>query len=124
MSELIMIISGLFGALSVILGAFAAHGLKNKLSADRLLVFKTGVVYQFYHTFALAIVGLSLMAQNIENSQYLTWAFYCFSIGIIFFSGSLYLLAITQKKIFGPITPIGGLFLIMGWVFFTLHWMS
>jgi len=124
MSELIMAIGGLFGGLGVILGAFAAHGLKNKLSLDMQAVFKTGVEYQFYHSFALAMVGLSLMAQNIDNSQYLTWAFYSFSIGIIFFSGSLYLLAITRKKIFGPITPIGGLFLMMGWVFFTLHWMA
>ena len=124
MTELMMITSGLFGGLSVILGAFAAHGLRNKLSADRLAAFKTGVDYQFYHTFALAIVGLSSMAQNIESSQYLTWSFYCFSMGIIFFSGSLYLLALTQRKIFGPITPIGGLFLIMGWVFFTLHWVA
>lgn len=124
MSEITMAVSGLFGGLGVILGAFAAHGLKNKLSTDRLAVFKTGVDYQFYHSFALAIVGLSLMAQNIESSLYLTWAFYSFCIGIIFFSGSLYLLALTQKKIFGPITPIGGLFLIMGWVFFTLHWMA
>ncbi len=50
--------------------------------------------------------------------MYLTWAFVCFGIGIILFSGSLYLLALTQKKIFGPITPLGGLFFILGWVFF------
>lgn len=123
MSEVIMMISGLFGGLAVILGAFAAHGLRKKLSTDMMTVFKTGVDYQFYHAFALAMVGLSLITQNIENSQYLTWAFFCFSIGIILFSGSLYLLALTQKKIFGPITPLGGLFLILGWVFFTLHWV-
>lgn len=119
-----MIISGLSGGLSVILGAFAAHGLKKKLSPERLTTFKTGVDYQFYHTFALAFVGLSSIVQNAEASSYLTWAAICFGIGIIFFSGSLYLLALTEKKIFGPITPLGGLFFILGWVFFILHWMA
>lgn len=128
MTKLIMIISGLSGGLSVILGAFASHGLKKKVSPEMLSVFKTGVDYQFYHSFALALVGLSLIAQdignNIEQSRFLTWAFICFGIGIIFFSGSLYLLALTQKKIFGPITPLGGLFFILGWLFFTLHWIN
>jgi uncharacterized membrane protein YgdD (TMEM256/DUF423 family) len=124
MAKLIMLIAGVSGGLSVMLGAFAAHGLKKKISADMLSVFKTGVDYQFYHTFALALVGLSLIAQSIEQSMYLTWAFAFFGVGIIFFSGSLYLLALTQKKIFGPITPLGGLFFILGWVFFTLDWVN
>jgi len=124
MAQLIMIISGISAGLSVILGAFAAHGLKNKLPPEMLPVFKTGVDYQFYHSFALAMVGLSLIAQDIEQSMFLSWAFMCFVTGIIFFSGSLYLLALTQKKIFGPITPLGGLFFIAGWLFFTLHWAN
>ncbi len=124
MNELMMITSGIFGALAVILGAFAAHGLKKKLSVDMQSVFKTGVEYQFYHSFALALLGLSQIALGVDQSQYLSWAFTCFVIGIVFFSGSLYLLALTEKKIFGPITPIGGLFLILGWVFFTLQWIN
>ena len=124
MTKLIMLIAGMSGGLSVMLGAFAAHGLKKKISPDMLSVFKTGVDYQFYHSLALALVGLSLIAQGIEQSMYLTWAFVFFCIGIMFFSGSLYLLALTQKKIFGPITPIGGLFFILGWGAFTLHWMN
>ena len=124
MTNLIMIISGVSGGLSVLLGAFAAHGLKKKLSPEMLSAFKTGVDYQFFHTFALALVGLSLISQNIEQSLFLTWAAICFGIGIIFFSGSLYLLALTRKKIFGPITPLGGLFFILGWLFFVLHWME
>lgn len=123
MAKLIMIIGGMSGGLSVILGAFAAHGLKKRLSPEMLSVFKTGVDYQFYHSFAIALVGLSLIAQGIEQSKLLTWAFASFGVGIIFFSGSLYLLAITQKKIFGPITPLGGLFFILGWLFFSLHWI-
>ena len=124
MATLIMLISGMSAGLSVILGAFAAHGLKKKISPDMQSVFKTGVDYQFYHSFALALVGLSLIAQNIEQSMFLTWAFACFGIGIILFSGSLYLLALTKKKIFGPITPLGGLFFIFGWMFFVLHWVN
>ena len=124
MTNLFMIISGMSGGLSVILGAFAAHGLKKKISPEMLSVFKTGVDYQFYHSFALALVGLSQVAQNIEQSMFLTWAFICFGIGIIFFSGSLYLLALTKMKVFGPITPLGGLFFILGWLFFTLHWVN
>lgn len=124
MAKLIMIICGLSGGIAVVLGAFAAHGLKKRLSAEMISVFRTGVDYQFYHTFALALVGLSLLTQNIEHSMYLEWAFGCFTAGILLFSGSLYLLALTQKKIFGPITPIGGLFFILGWLFFSLHWLT
>ena len=124
MTKLIMIISGISAGLSVVLGAFASHGLKKKISPEMVAVFKTGVDYQFYHSFALALVGLSLIASNIDQSKFLTWAFICFGIGIIFFSGSLYLLALTKKKIFGPITPLGGLFFILGWLFFVLHWIN
>lgn len=119
-----MVISGVLGALSVALGAFAAHGLKKKLSPEMMAIFKTGVDYQFFHTFALALVGLSLIAGGVEQSSYLIWAATCFGIGIMLFSGSLYLLALTKKKIFGPITPLGGLSFILGWVFFTLYWVS
>lgn len=124
MTKLIMIISGISAGLSVVLGAFASHGLKKKISPEMVAVFKTGVDYQFYHSFALALVGLSLIASNIDQSKFLTWAFICFGIGIILFSGSLYLLALTKKKIFGPITPLGGLFFIFGWLFFVLHWFN
>jgi len=124
MAKLIMFISGISAGLSVILGAFASHGLKKKITPEMASVFKTGVDYQFYHSFALALVGLSMLISNSDQSTHLTWAFICFSIGIIFFSGSLYLLALTQKKIFGPITPLGGLFFILGWLFFSLHWLN
>ena len=124
MEKLIMFISGLSGGISVILGAFASHGLKKKISPDMVSVFKTGVDYQFYHSFALALVGLSLIVSNIDQSKLLTWSFICFGTGIVLFSGSLYLLALTKKKIFGPVTPLGGLFFILGWLFFSLHWIN
>jgi uncharacterized membrane protein YgdD (TMEM256/DUF423 family) len=123
MTNLIMVLSGISGGLSVILGAFGAHALKDKLTPEMLAVFKTGVEYQFYHSIALALVGLSLIVQGAEEGQFLLWAALCFGIGVVFFSGSLYMLALTKKKIFGPITPLGGLFFILGWLFFTLHWV-
>jgi len=124
MAKILMLISGLSGGMSVVLGAFASHGLKKKISPEMVSVFKTGVEYQFYHTFALALVGLSLIVSGADHSKFLNWSFICFGIGIIFFSGSLYLLALTQKKIFGPITPIGGMFFILGWIFFCIHWIN
>jgi len=76
------------------------------------------------HTFALALTGLTMLSQDNQQSNLLTWAFICFAVGILFFSGSLYLLALTRKKIFGPITPVGGLFFISGWICFTLYWFG
>ena len=124
MTKIILITSGVFGGLSVLLGAFAAHGLKKIISPEMIAVFKTGVDYQFYHTFAIALVGLSLLVQGTEPGKWLVWAFAAFAVGIILFSGSLYMLALTQLKFFGPITPLGGLFFIVGWVCFTLHWIQ
>lgn len=102
-----------FAMLSVVLGAFAAHGLKSKLSEQMLAVFQTGVQYQFYHGLALLIVGVLL--KHI-NSNLLHYAGGLFFAGIVFFSGSLYALTLTGQKWFGPITPIGGVCFIVGWV--------
>ena len=108
------------GALSVILGAFAAHALKEKLSADELAIFETAVKYQFYHGIALLIVGI---LYKEFRSKKMEWAGRLFILGIIMFSGSLYLLAylkstgVENLKAAGIITPIGGLMFILGWVF-------
>jgi uncharacterized membrane protein YgdD (TMEM256/DUF423 family) len=113
-------IAALLGALSVALGAFAAHKLKQIASPDAVAVFETGVRYQFYHVFALLIVAL--LSEKLTN-KWMTWAGNCFITGIILFSGSLYIL--TALKIadndhlnfIGAVTPIGGLFFIAGWLF-------
>jgi len=107
------------GALAVCIGAFGAHALKPFLLENgRLDTFDTGVSYHFYHTFALLVVGILLI--RIE-SNLLKWAGYCFIIGILLFSGSLYVLSLaTDLSYFGIITPIGGLFFILGW--FLLLW--
>lgn len=119
MSKTFLVIASLLGALSVTLGAFAAHGLKKVVPPETVATFETGVRYQFYHTFALLFIGLLLERMQ---SQWLTWAGYAFIIGIILFSGSLYLLTALKAtstvglKGIGIITPFGGLFFIAGWL--------
>ena len=117
MNKKIIIIAAFLGVLSVILGAFGAHGLKESISADALQTFETGVRYQMYHALMLLFVGinqfLSLKSKSI--------IFYLVLIGVVFFSGSIYGLATNEltsfdfKKI-ALITPFGGLFLITSWV--------
>lgn len=107
-------IAFLIGALSVILGAFGAHALKDKLDPDLLNAYETGVRYQFYHAFALIAVGVLYAAYS---NQAMKWAGYFFIAGIILFSGSLYLLCLTGHKWIGAITPIGGAAFIAGWIF-------
>lgn len=117
--QFLSIAAGL-GALSVALGAFAAHKLKEIVSPEAAAVFETGVRYQFYHVFALLIVAL--LSEKHAN-KYMVWAGNCFITGIILFSGSLYLITALKiaesahLNIVGPVTPIGGLFFIAGWIF-------
>lgn len=118
MNKKFLVVAGFSGALAVGLGAFAAHGLKEIISQDQLRIFHTGVEYHFYHTFALfAVVFLS---EKIKDKM-LNFSGWLFTAGIIFFSGSLYLLAtIPSINWIGIITPIGGLCFILGWLFFAL----
>ncbi|MBO6494787.1 MAG: DUF423 domain-containing protein [Roseivirga sp.] len=117
-AKLIIILAGIFGALAVGLGAFGAHGLEATLTANgRLDTYETAVKYQFYHTLALLLTGILLM--NI-NHDYFIWASWSFIIGMVIFSGSLYILSLTNVTWLGAITPIGGLALIVGWVFLIL----
>jgi uncharacterized membrane protein YgdD (TMEM256/DUF423 family) len=104
--------SALSGLVAVALGAFAAHALKNSLDDYSLKVFHTGVSYQFYHTFALALVGL--LISRLDQPS-LKVAGYAFLFGIVVFSGSLYLLAFTKTRAWGAVTPIGGVAFLIGW---------
>lgn len=97
--------------LSVMLGAFAAHGLKSQLSEYSLGVFKTAAEYQMVH--GLALIAVAVLIKWGIN---LNWAGGFFIAGTLLFSGSLYLLAITGMKWLGPITPLGGLCFIIGWI--------
>ena len=110
--------AALLGALSVAMGAFAAHGLKKMLSADELSIFETAVRYQFYHVFALLVTGILYAS---FPSSLLKWAGYLFITGIILFSGSLYLLCYIKynslsMEWIGAITPLGGVAFISGWL--------
>jgi uncharacterized membrane protein YgdD (TMEM256/DUF423 family) len=114
-----MLISGAgFALLSVILGAFAAHALKNRLDEYSIGVFQTAVQYQMSHAIGLLFCGLfaAQLSQNDLSSPWLSATAVCFTLGILFFSGSLYGLALTGQKWLGPITPIGGVFFILGWI--------
>ena len=113
MTRLFLLSGSVFGFLSVALGAFAAHALKEKLDAYSLGVFQTGVQYQFFHALALLLVGLLSHTVNPEGFKA---AGFSFLFGIVVFSGSLYLLAFTGVKWLGAITPIGGLGFLVGWV--------
>lgn len=104
--------------IAVILGAFAAHTLKQHLTPEHLDTFQTGVRYQFYHAFAILVVGMLLYSRKTNLLHISGWLF---TIGILFFSGSLYLLSVRETmnlalNWLGPITPVGGLFFIAGWV--------
>ncbi|HMQ05824.1 MAG TPA: DUF423 domain-containing protein [Saprospiraceae bacterium] len=111
------------GVLAVILGAFGAHSLKPLLSPEQVESFHTASFYHFIHTIVLLIIAIT-MKNNIH--PYLRWAAILIFTGIVFFSGSLYLLAsrdvlqMPSWGLFGLITPAGGLFLIVGWMFFGL----
>ena len=108
-------LTGIFlGALAIILGAFGAHGLEEKLDADAIQTFETGVKYQMYH--ALALMLVAILISRFPNSILLTVAGYAFVAGIFIFSGSLYALTLTGIKWLGAITPIGGLAFIIGWL--------
>jgi len=100
------------GALAVALGAFGAHGLKERLAVDRLEIFEVGVRYQMYHALALLLVA-TMLRTTPEAAQRPTL---CFVVGTIIFSGSLYALALGAPRWFGAITPLGGLALIGGWI--------
>lgn len=112
-SKRFLIIASLSGFAGVALGAFGAHGLKEVLTAEMLDVFKTGVRYQMYNTFALIAIG---MLVEKYSSGALVVSGWLFVVGIILFSGSLYMLALTQAHLLGLITPFGGLCFLAGWI--------
>ncbi len=123
--QIVLLSATLFGALAIILGAFGAHALKKTFTTDQMLSFETGIKYQMYHAILLLIIGFKLKFEN-SLEQSLAW---CFVIGIILFSFSIYGLCISSAKgskirILGPITPLGGLCLLGGWVLLFVRFLS
>ena len=119
MIKIFLLFSAINGALAVALGAFGAHGLKGKTSPQLLAAYQTGVHYHMFHV--LALFGLSLLLMRIMNTVSelpitLLAAGYCWILGMVMFSGSLYGLGIGGPSWLGPVTPVGGALLIIGWI--------
>lgn len=108
-----ILLGALNGFLGVALGAFGAHGLEGRLSDHLLGVWNKGVHYQQLHALALVVVGM-LLRSGLEGMS-VRWAGWCFVFGILLFSGSLYVLALTGIRPLGAITPFGGVSFLMGW---------
>lgn len=124
MQKRLLLFAGISGAIAVSLGALGAHGLKNKMkeglmTLDSLQAFDTAARYQIYHSIALLAIAFLIDKFSVKL---ISSAAYCFMIGIVLFSGSLYilstsnLLGMENVRWLGPVTPIGGLFFVMGWV--------
>jgi uncharacterized membrane protein YgdD (TMEM256/DUF423 family) len=112
MEKTFLLVGAAAGFLAVGFGAFGAHALRGRLSPEMLAVFETGVRYQMYHALAILAVGL-MMART--GGWLFSTAGWLFTAGIAFFSGSLYLLALTGTTTFGAVTPIGGILFLAGW---------
>jgi len=115
--EMFLALGAILAALGVVLGAFGAHALKDKFASPHYVaIWETAVQYQMYH--ALGILALGILSNDafLGSSSLLSWAGYLMFTGIVFFSGSLYVLAVTGVKKLGAITPIGGMLFIVAWV--------
>lgn len=120
MHKSFLITGAILGAMAVALGAFGAHGLQRmELGEPIIQGFRTGVQYQFFH--ALALIATAIIFSHYSNNK-IKWAGICFISGIILFCGSLYLITLLNifemdtVRLIGPLTPLGGLFMIAGWV--------
>jgi uncharacterized membrane protein YgdD (TMEM256/DUF423 family) len=113
MDRTFLLIGSVLGFLAVAFGAFGAHALRARLSPDMLAVFETGVRYQMYHAFAVLIVAAAI--GHMGPARLLAVAGWSFFAGVVLFSGSLYVLALTGVGILGAVTPFGGLLFLIGW---------
>jgi len=113
MDKTFLLLGSVAAFLAVAIGAFGAHGLRARLSPDMMAVFQTGVQYHMYHALALLLVAATMGHLSGWLIQTAGW---CFVAGIVLFSGSLYLLAVTGITILGAITPFGGVAFLAGWI--------
>lgn len=118
LARTLLLLSALASALAIALGAFGAHALKARLEPSMLEVYQTGVHYHLYHALGLAVVGLT--ASRISATGLLGWSGALMLAGIVLFSGSLYLLAISGIRWLGAITPLGGSAFIAAWLLFAI----
>ncbi|MGB8703648.1 MAG: DUF423 domain-containing protein [Gillisia sp.] len=122
MKETVLTFGGVYGGLAVVFGAFGAHALKKKFTEEQLKSFETGVKYQMYHSLLLIISGITFPFLE-ATQQLMGW---CLIIGIFLFSFSIYGLCISSAngrklKFLGPVTPLGGILLVIAWILFTLN---
>ena len=117
MAKVWLVSASIFGFLSVALGAFGAHSLKNILDEYGKAIYEKAVIYQMFHAMALFAVGL---LQHLVKDSSFCLAGWGFFVGVLLFSGSLYLLAITGMKWLGAITPMGGVAFLFGWIWFSI----
>ena len=115
-AKLFLTLGSLFALAAVMIGAFGAHGLKNRLSPDLLAAYQTGVQYHFYHALGLVLVGLACI--HLPASPPLRASGWLMVVGIGLFSGSLYALALTGQKWLGAVAPLGGTAFILAWAAF------
>jgi uncharacterized membrane protein YgdD (TMEM256/DUF423 family) len=111
-------IGGICAFLSVAFGAFGAHMLKDQLTPAMLTIFQTGVQYQMMHS--LGLIGVGLVASFVPDNKNIGRAGWCMLVGIILFSGSLYVLSFTGVTVIGAVTPLGGVAFLLGWLFLVL----
>ncbi|WP_174734734.1 DUF423 domain-containing protein [Mesobacillus harenae] len=112
--KLFIILGAINAFLSVALGAFGAHGLEGKVEQKYLEIWKTGVTYQMFHATGLLIIGI--LMGNLPATALLTWSGWLMVVGIILFSGSLYVLTLTKIGVLGAITPLGGVSFLIAWI--------
>ena len=117
-AKVFLILGGFNAALVVLFGAFGAHALKARLSAEMLAVYQMGVHYHLFH--ALGLIAVGLVATQISDSAYLKWSGWLMLAGIILFSGSLYVLSVSGLRWLGMITPFGGVAFIAAWIVFVI----
>ena len=119
MKSVFLFLGALCALIGVGMGAFGAHALKASLSPEQLSIYQTGVSYQMWH--ALGLIGIALALLQAPTSKLLKWAGALMFIGIVLFSGSLYLLVLLDMTILGVITPVGGVSLICAWFLLSIY---
>ncbi len=125
MKNIVLLVGSLYGLFAVILGALGSHAFRKILSVDKLASFEIGVKYQMYHALLLLILGFV----GSYQSPYIKYASIGIMVGTFLFSASIYLLSFSQYwninlKFIGPITPIGGLLMILGWLFLLIYFIK
>ncbi len=116
-----LLMSGVFGATGVLAGAFGAHALRERLTAELLHTWETAVLYQLVHAAALLLLAVGIV-RGSADAPWLVGAGWSWVAGIVLFSGSLYALALGAPRVVGPLTPLGGTALVVGWLCLVVAW--